>query len=121
DSLVGRVPEVEEHAAASGPVTFIHGDASALNMRTAPDGEVALLDWEDYDAGPGVVDLAWHLVSSVAPASWERALTAYGDAAGVTDALPAVAVQGLLSFAFEEENAEAQSWIERLEEAARRI
>ena len=71
-------------------------------MRTSPDGQVALLDWEDYGVGPGIVDLAWHLLSSVAPADWDVALAAYGDATGLADALPAVAVQGLLSFAFEE-------------------
>ena len=79
DSLVGRVAEVERQAEASGPTTFTHGDASALNMRTSPDGEVALLDWEDYGAGPGIVDLAWHLVSSVAPRTgtvrWRRTAT----------------------------------------------
>jgi hypothetical protein len=121
DSLVGRVAEVERRAEASGPVTFTHGDASALNMRTSPDGEVALLDWEDYGAGPGIVDLAWHLVSSVAPVDWDLALTAYGEVSGLADALPAVAVQGLLSFAFEEGHDDAREWVVSLEEAARRI
>jgi hypothetical protein len=121
DSLVGRVSEVERRADASGPVTFTHGDASALNMRTSPDGEVALLDWEDYGAGPGIVDLTWHLLSSVAPADWDLALTAYGDTTGLRDALPAVAVQGLLSFAFEEGYGDARGWVATLEEAARRM
>src|SRR3954451_2514700 len=121
DSLVGRVAEVERLADASGPVTFTHGDASALNMRTSPTGEVALLDWEDYGSGPGIVDLGWHLVSSVAPADWDVALTAYGDTTRLADALPAVAVQGLLSFAFEEDAGEAREWVENLGEAARRI
>lgn len=121
DSLVGRVAEVERQAEASGPITFTHGDASALNMRTSPDGEVALLDWEDYGAGPGIVDVAWHLVSSVAPQHWDSALEAYGDASGLADALPAVAVQGLLSFAFKEGHEDPRAWIVSLEEAARRI
>jgi len=121
DSLVGRVAEVERRADASGPVTFTHGDASGLNLRTSPEGEVALLDWEDYGAGPGIVDLAWHLLSSVAPAEWDRALAAYGDTTGLADALPAVAVQGLLSFAFEEGHDDAREWVVCLEEAARRL
>jgi hypothetical protein len=121
DSLVGRVAEVEQRAGASGPVTFTHGDASALNMRTSPDGEVAVLDWEDYGAGPGSVDLAWHLVSSVAPDDWDLALAAYGDTSGFFDALPSVAVQGLLSFAFEEGRDDAREWVEALEEAASRM
>ena len=36
----------------------LHGDASLANMRTGPDGEIALVDWEDVSAGPGVVDVA---------------------------------------------------------------
>ena len=121
DSLVGRVADVEARAEASGPVTFVHGDASALNMRTSPDGEIALLDWEDYGAGPGIVDLAWHLVSSVEPLDWDPTLAAYGDTSGLADALPAVAVQGLLSFAFEEGRADRVSWVATLDEAARRL
>jgi thiamine kinase-like enzyme len=121
DSLVGRVGEVEQRAEASGPLTFTHGDASGLNMRTSPDGEVALLDWEDYGSGPGVADLAWHLLSSVAPDQWDLALTAYGDTTGFADVLPAVAVQGLLSFAFEEGHEDSRTWVASLEEAARRM
>lgn len=121
DSLAGHVAEVEERAEASGPVTFTHGDASALNMRTSPVGEVALLDWEDYGAGPGIVDLAWHLVSSVAPADWDVAIAAYGDSSGLADALPSAAVQGLLSFAFETGHEDRGQWVHRLEEAARRL
>jgi len=119
DSLVGRVAEVDQRAEASGPVTFTHGDASALNMRTSPEGEVALLDWEDYGAGPGIVDLAWHLVSSVAPAHWDAAIAAYGDSSGLADALPSAAVQGLLSFASEEDRGVAAQWVERLEQTTR--
>jgi aminoglycoside phosphotransferase (APT) family kinase protein len=115
------VAEVEQRAGASGPVTFTHGDASALNMRTSPEGEVALLDWEDYGAGPGIVDLAWHLVSSVAPGDWDTALVAYGDTSGLAHALPAVAVQGLVSFAFEQSRDDAREWVAGLEEAARRL
>ncbi len=121
DSLVGRAAEAERRADASGPVTFTHGDASALNMRTSPDGEVALLDWEDYGSGPGIVDLAWHLVSSVEPARWDVALAAYGDTSGFADALPAVVIQALLSFAFEEGHDDAREWVVSLEEAARRL
>ena len=121
DSLVGCVAKVDERAEASGPPTFTHGDASALNMRTSPDGEVALLDWEDYGAGPGILDLAWHLVSSVLPADWDVALAAYGDPSRLAEALPSAAVQGLLSFASEQDRDDAEAWVTRLEEAARRI
>jgi hypothetical protein len=121
DSLVGRVAELEQRAEASAPVTFTHGDASAQNMRTSPDGEVVLLDWEDYGAGPGVADLAWHLLSSVPPRDWDRTLAAYGDTSGLAGALPAVAVQGFLSFAFEEGSEGRREWVESLAEAARRL
>lgn len=121
DSLVARVSEVDDRAETCGPLTFTHGDASALNMRTSPDGEVALLDWEDYGAAPGMVDLTWHLVSSVAPAEWGAALAVYGDTSGFVDALPSAVVQGLLSFAFEEDPTDARGWVERLEEATRHL
>jgi hypothetical protein len=68
-----------------------------------------------------MVDLTWHLVSSVSPADWDTALVAYGDPAGFLDALPSAVVQGLLSFAFEEEPDAGRRWVERLREAARRL
>ncbi|MGH3491227.1 MAG: hypothetical protein ACRDP8_25325 [Actinopolymorphaceae bacterium] len=45
--FVGAVADAERAEAAAGPVTLVHGDASMPNMRTAQDGTVALLDWED--------------------------------------------------------------------------
>jgi hypothetical protein len=47
ERLVGNVAESERLIGAAGPLTLVHGDASMLNMRTGPGGEVALLDWED--------------------------------------------------------------------------
>ena len=121
DSLVGRVVEADQRAETAGPPTLVHGDASAANLRTSATGEIALLDWEDYGSGPGIGDLAWHLVSSVGPADWGRAVTAYGDASGLGEALPSACVQGLLSFAFGASgDDEGVAWVARLEEAARR-
>jgi len=57
----------------------------------------------------------------VPPADWDLALAAYGDTSGLADALPSAAVQGLLSFAFEEDRDDAEAWVARLEETARRI
>jgi Phosphotransferase enzyme family len=120
--LAGRVVEAERAAGRAGPVTLVHGDASTRNMRTGPDGEVALLDWEDVSASPGVLDLAWLLVSSVAPGRWDEVLAAYGPAPGIADVLPAVIVQGLLSLGDTPAgSAEASAWIGRLEAADRRI
>jgi hypothetical protein len=117
--LVGRVCAAEAAVAEGGPITLVHGDASLANMRTGPDGEVALLDWEDVSAAPGVLDLAWLLVSSVDPARWPEVIDAYGPAPGLGQVLPAVIVQGLLSLAdTPAESAEAYGWIARLGQAA---
>lgn len=120
--LAGRVSETEGAIGRAGPATLIHGDASLNNMRTGPDGEVALLDWEDVSAAPGVLDLAWLLVSSVEPARWDEVMTTYGRSTGILDVLPAVTVQGLLSLADAPAGtAGAAGWISRLEAAAGRL
>jgi hypothetical protein len=120
--LTGRVPEAERLADQSGPMTLVHGDPSARNMRTSPSGEIALLDWEDVRLGPGVSDLAWLLVSSVDPDDWDDTIEAYGDATGLGEALPSSAVQGVLSLADTAEHSDsARGWIDRLEETSRRL
>jgi hypothetical protein len=122
ERLVGHVTDAEEAAARAGPATLAHGDASMLNMRTSPDGEVALLDWEDVSAGPGVYDLAWMLVSSVGPSRWNQAIGAYGRADGLAEVLPAAMVQGLFSLSDAPIGTpEALAWIERLDAAGRRF
>lgn len=122
ERLVGRVAESDRMISAVRPLTLIHGDASTLNMRTSPAGEVALLDWEDVSIAPGVLDLAWLLVSSVEPTRWDEAIAAYGARAGMTQVLPAVAVQGLLSLSdVSAGSPEATAWIRRLEAAADRL
>ena len=121
DALTGRVTVAEHAIAAAGPLTLVHGDASMLNMRTSPDGELALVDWEDVSAVPGVVDLAWMLTSSVDPARWDEVIAAYGPAGELARVLPAAVVQGLLSLADTTAgSAAAMDWISRLNEAARR-
>src|SRR5262249_8725148 len=122
ERLVGRVARSERAISFAGPLTLVHGDASLVNMRTGPDGQVALLDWEDVSAAPGVVDLAWVLVSSGAPARWDEASAAYGPAAGLLRVLPAVVVQGLLSLSGTSAgSAAAATWIRRLDMAANRL
>ena len=122
ERLAGRVSASEGAIASAGPLTLVHGDASLPNMRTGPDGEIALLDWEDVSAAPGVLDLAWLLVSSVGPPEWDDVLAAYGPARGLADVLPAVAVQGLLSLSDHQEgSAEAAGWDQRLAAAARHL
>lgn len=120
--LVGKVTRHEHEIGLAGPLTLVHGDASLQNMRTGPGGEVALLDWEDVSAAPGVLDLAWLLVSSVEPARWEETIVAYGPATGLPRVLPAVAVQGLLSLSDTRAgSAGATAWVQRLGAAAGRL
>lgn len=77
------------------------------------------LVWPDT---PGVADLAWLLVSSTDPTHWDETVAAYGSAAGLGDALPAAASQGILSLADTPPGSDqANSWVRRLEEAARRM
>lgn len=122
ERLLGAVTESEDAIAAAGPVTLVHGDASMQNLRTGPDGEVVVLDWEDVSAAPGVVDLAWLLVSSVEPERWDDVITAYGQAPELTRVLPAIAVQGLLSCSDTAAGSTpAQAWIRRLGETAHRL
>lgn len=117
--LTGQVAASEYAIAGAGPLTLIHGDASAANMRTSGSGEIALLDWEDVSAAPGITDLAWLLVSSAEPARWPEVAAAYGTAGALGAVLPAVAVQGLLSLADHPVGSpEAAGWIARLGGAA---
>jgi Phosphotransferase enzyme family len=117
--LAARAADAERATATAGPLTLVHGDASAPNMRTGPGGEIALLDWEDVSAAPGVADLAWLLVSSVEPAGWGEVITAYGAPPGLLQVLPSAVVQGLLSLSgIPAGSAEAQGWITRLGAAA---
>lgn len=126
--MVGRVTAAEFAIAAAGPLTLVHGDAQARNMRTGPGGEIALLDWEDVSAAPGALDLGWLLTASTEPARWAEVTAAYS-AAGkgpehgpLARVLPAVMVQGFLSMADEPVGSpDALAWIARLREGLRRL
>lgn len=118
ERLVGKVLEVERDVAHAGALTLTHGDASAQNLRTGPDGEIAFLDWEDVTAAPGVLDLAWFLVSSVAPDRWSEAVDAYGTSEALVTVLPSAMVQGYLSMSDTPDGSElAAGWNARLEKA----
>jgi hypothetical protein len=118
----GRVTAAEEAIAEAGPLTLVHGDAQARNMRTSPGGEVALLDWEDVSAAPGVLDLAWLLTASVAPCQWHKAIAAYGPVSRLDRVFPAVMVQGLLMMAdTPADSPEARAQANRLAEGCRRL
>jgi hypothetical protein len=122
ERLVGRVCDAESAVAGAGVLTLVHGDASMLNMRTGPGGEIALVDWEDVSAAPGVLDLAWMLVSSVDPACWDEVIAAYGPAGGLVEVFPAMIVQGLLSVSdTAARSAAAAAWMGRLAAAGDRL
>ncbi|MEV5960494.1 phosphotransferase [Kribbella sp. NPDC051952] len=119
EKLVGNVMEADRAVVRAGALTMVHGDASAQHMRTGPDGEVALLDWEDVSAAPGVLDLAWFLVSSVEPERWGEAVDAYGTSQGLVEVMPSTMVQGYLSMSDHPDGSEAAAaWVARLEAAA---
>jgi hypothetical protein len=118
----GQVAAAEQAVAEAGPLTLVHGDAQARNMRTSPDGEIALLDWEDVSAAPGVLDLAWLLTTSTAPGQWDETIAAYGPAGHLDRVLAAVMVQGLFLLADTAPGSdEARDQSARLAEALRRV
>ena len=78
ERLVGHVVDVEREVAAGGPITLVHGDVSTQNLRTGPGDQIVLLDWEDVSAGPGALDVAWLLLSSIEPEQWGEVISAYG-------------------------------------------
>ncbi len=60
----------------AGPLTRVHGDAQADNLRFGPDGAV-ILDWQLTGRGAGMADVGYLLISSLTPAlrrAHERAL-----------------------------------------------
>lgn len=122
ESLIGRVAAAEHAEGDAAPLTLCHGDASLRNLFTSPEGEVALVDWEDVRCAAGVADLAWLLVSSVAPPDWTRVSDAYGTTDGLLHVLPAAAAQGLLTLAdLPVGHPSSQRWLARLTAAAERL
>lgn len=118
----GQVTAAGRAIAGAGPLTLVHGDAHDRNMRTSPDGEIALLDWEDVSAAPGVLDLAWLLTASVAPGQWDETIAAYGPAGHLNRVLPAVMVQGLFMVSRTPPGSpEARSQSSRLTQALRHL
>jgi aminoglycoside phosphotransferase (APT) family kinase protein len=120
DSLVGNVRAAEQLIRDAGPLTLVHGDASARNLRTSPEGEIALLDWEDVSAAPGILDLGWFLLSSADPADWPATIDAYGNDEGLSKVMPSLVVQGFLSLAdYDADTVVAEGWRQRLRAAAK--
>ena len=51
-------------ALARLPATLIHGDLKLANVGFAPDGRVAIIDWQMVSVAPVAVELGWFLVSN---------------------------------------------------------
>jgi Phosphotransferase enzyme family len=74
------------------PSTLLHGDLKLANLGFAPDGRVALIDWQMVTVAPVAVELGWFLVSNAPslPIGPEAVLERYRvavTAAGGTDTL----------------------------------
>jgi aminoglycoside phosphotransferase (APT) family kinase protein len=121
--LVGQVARLENNEGKSSRPTLIHGDASLRNVRSSPTGEIAFVDWEDVRSASGEVDLAWLLVSSVAPEQWDEVIDVYApDRDEFIAALFAAGAQGVLALSdCEEDSAEARVWVQRLDAVALRL
>ena len=123
DTYVGQVAQLERCESEFGRPTLIHGDASWRNIRSSASGDIALVDWEDVRVAAGELDLAWFLISSVAPPLWSDVIGTYRPTeADFTRALPHAVTQAILSLSdCEPESAPAYEWMDRLEEAAGRL
>ena len=117
--IVGRVEELEARE-GEPPLTLVHGDVSSRNVRTSPHGEVVLLDWEDVRRASGGVDLAWWLLTSVDPSTWDAVLEASSpvDRAAVAVVMPTALAQALLELAgMDEGSPEARASVARMDAA----
>jgi phosphotransferase family enzyme len=72
-------------ALARLPATLIHGDLKLANVGFAPDGRVALIDWQMVMVAPVAVELGWFLVSNAPslPMRPEAVLDRYREVATV--------------------------------------
>ena len=65
------------------PATLIHGDLKLANVGFAPDGRIALIDWQMVTVAPVAVELGWFLVSNAPslPMQPQAVLDRYREAA----------------------------------------
>jgi hypothetical protein len=68
--LVGFVDQLPDWAAGQGaqPLTLVHADYRLDNLLYAADGSVTILDWQTALWGPGAMDLASFLATSLTTA-----------------------------------------------------
>ena len=68
DFIVRNMPDLLTTLLEDGPVTCLHRDLQADNLRFWPaDGQAILLDWQIRGKGRGVYDLSYFLISSLKP------------------------------------------------------
>ncbi len=80
---LAREPAPLLAALARLPATLIHGDLKLANVGFAPDGRIALIDWQMVTVAPVAVELGWFLVSNAPslPIRPEAVLDRYREAA----------------------------------------
>ncbi|HEX7474152.1 MAG TPA: phosphotransferase [Candidatus Limnocylindrales bacterium] len=79
-------------ALARLPDTLIHGDLKLANLGFAPDGRIAIVDWQMVSVAPIAVELGWFLVSNAPslPIGPEAVLARYRQALDVAGGGPAI-------------------------------
>lgn len=86
DLIAGLVREPAPLLAALARLsaTLIHGDLKLANVGFAPDGRIALIDWQMVTVAPVAVELGWFLVSNAPsmPIRPQAVLDRYREAAG---------------------------------------
>jgi hypothetical protein len=63
---LGDDPQPLLDALGRQPSTLIHGDLKLANVGLAPDGSIAMVDWQMVAVAPVAIELGWFLVSNVA-------------------------------------------------------
>jgi aminoglycoside phosphotransferase (APT) family kinase protein len=69
---------LRERVADRPPTNIVHGDFRSGNFLVAPDGLVAVLDWELAHLGDGHEDLGWLCCNSWRFGVWDRPVGGFG-------------------------------------------
>jgi aminoglycoside phosphotransferase (APT) family kinase protein len=70
---------LKERVADRPATTLVHGDFRSGNFLVAPDGLVAVLDWELAHLGDGHEDLGWLCCNSWRFGVWDRPVGGFGE------------------------------------------
>ena len=109
-------------------VGLSHGDFAPINVIVGPDGELVLLDLDDVQPGPRLLDVAWWgwVVRFHHPVAWARSWSTFVAAAGL-EAGPGLEGEGaavarvhMLERAARAPGTAARAlWLHRLDQSAR--